>query len=88
MNKVAEFGKWIICQRADGVYEAWKSKGIQHVYTNDQGDMRKLAKDIERRVLSATTLDEAMNEVKRFRRPRIVISKYDPRADKNQLRIE
>lgn len=87
MNKVAEFGKWIIYQRADGVYEAWKSKNVQEVYVRKNGSMIKLAKDVERRILSSTTIGEAMDEIRRFKRPRIVKT-YDPNKDPNQTRIE
>jgi hypothetical protein len=88
MNKpVAEYKGWQIYQMPDGTFEAYKSKNVQSTYVTDKGDMRKIAKDIDRRVLAAKTLNEAMDEVARLRRPRIVKT-YDPNKDPNQTRIQ
>lgn len=75
---------WAIFETPSGNYEAYKSRDVQEVTK----DGRKIAKDIIRRLLSATTLDGAMDELASKKRKRVKKKTYDPYSDPAQTRIQ
>jgi hypothetical protein len=88
MKHVTTYREYNLWQREDGTIEAWKSKKILDVFK----DGTKVAKDLDRKVLSATDIDGAMNELdamlKEKRRNRKKNKPYDPYKDPTQTRIE
>ena len=81
--KTTYFG-WAIYQTSSGGYEAYKSKEVKEVLFNGH----KIAKDVHRMILSATTLDDAMNEVASKKRRAVKKKIYDPYSDPAQTRIQ
>lgn len=75
---------WAIFKTQSGSYEAYKSRDVQEVMK----DGRKVAKDITRCLLSATTLDGAMDELASKKRKRVKKKAYDPYSDPAQTRIQ
>jgi len=89
MKHITTYREYNIWQSdADGHFEAWKSKKILDVMK----DGTKVAKDLDRIVLLATTLEGAMNEVDAKLKAKKLLKKqrkpYDPHKDPAQTRIE
>lgn len=90
MKFIQEYNGYNIWQRSDGTYEAWKTTAFLKGFTRADTKI-PVGKGVNRYVLAAKNLGDAMNEINAIRkklRPSKKERVEKRKPDPNQLKIE